>query len=472
MFALAVRYLTGRAVATDPAWRDAPEWPPHPARLFFALVDALHTEGNQPIEREAIEWLAKQAAPELVHSEKCDRILDVFVPVNDTSLADLTEVVSGNAPRSRQPRTFPSVTPDDPNVYFIWREADPSQPINDALAIIASRVARLGHSSSLVAVRVCDNPPSARLIPHLAGEVHLRVFDESTLESVENAFEVSVEMGQRGVLPVRFLSYRDLKGVPSRISTPPRGVFAEMFAFKAIGPRLPIVAAPLVAQAMRTASISQAHDPVPEVLSGHRANGAPSVRPHVAFAALPYVADAQVGPKYADGHLLGVVVMLPQGIDGADRLSILRAIGAVEELRLGRMGEWRLERMPPDPPLHGLRQHTWTHPSVHWASATPIVLDRFPKNPYGSEAADIIASSCERIGLPRPVAKAGRFSALLGVPPSDAFDALAKRGMPPRFHVHADLIFPTPVRGPVLIGAGRYRGFGLCRPVRAPNIGR
>ncbi len=469
MFALAVHYLTGRAVATDPAWREAPEWPPHPARLFFALVEALHAGGNKSAERQAVEWLGRQAAPELEHSEKCDRIVDVFVPVNDSSLTDLAEEISGNAARSRQPRTFASVTPDDPIVHFIWRDANPSRPIRDAFAAIGSRVPRLGHSSSLVAISICDNPPPARLLPHPAGEVQLRIFDENTLDAVESAFEVSKEIGQRGVLPVRFLSYRDVRSVAPERPAPPRGVFAEMFVFRAIGPRLPIVAAPLVTQTMRAASIAKARAPIPEVLSGHQPDGAPSTRPHAAFAALPYVADSQLGSNHADGHLLGVAVILPRGIDGAERLAVLRAIGAVEELRLGRMGVWQLERMPPDPALYGLRQRTWMRPSIHWSSVTPVVLDRFPEDPYGSEAADVIASSCERIGLPRPMVKPSRFSSLLGVPPSNAFGPFSKPGMPRRFHIHADLLFPTAVSGPILIGAGRYRGFGLCRPASLPD---
>jgi hypothetical protein len=34
-----------------------------------------------------------------------------------------------------------------------------------------------------------------------------------------------------------------------------------------------------------------------------------------------------------------------------------------------------------------------------------------------------------------------------------------------RRHTHAILVFDEPVRGPVLIGAGRYRGYGFCRPL-------
>ena len=33
-----------------------------------------------------------------------------------------------------------------------------------------------------------------------------------------------------------------------------------------------------------------------------------------------------------------------------------------------------------------------------------------------------------------------------------------------RVKVHARLEFPMPVAGPVLLGAGRYYGLGLCRP--------
>ena len=38
-------------------------------------------------------------------------------------------------------------------------------------------------------------------------------------------------------------------------------------------------------------------------------------------------------------------------------------------------------------------------------------------------------------------------------------------GRTPRMHVHADIRFDAPVRGPLLLGAGRYFGLGLCLPV-------
>ena len=37
-----------------------------------------------------------------------------------------------------------------------------------------------------------------------------------------------------------------------------------------------------------------------------------------------------------------------------------------------------------------------------------------------------------------------------------------------RQQVHALLQFDREVEGPVLIGAGRYRGYGLCKPLGFP----
>ena len=44
---------------------------------------------------------------------------------------------------------------------------------------------------------------------------------------------------------------------------------------------------------------------------------------------------------------------------------------------------------------------------------------------------------------------------------------MRKTGGGRRSHNHAVIVFDfdEPVRGPVLMGAGRFRGYGLCRPM-------
>ena len=99
MVALAIRYLNGWAMATDPADRGRPEWPPHPDRVFMALVSAHFETDGEPREREALDWLERQEAPGLLASECAERTaVTAFVPVNDTSVPRLS---AGRAPTAR-----------------------------------------------------------------------------------------------------------------------------------------------------------------------------------------------------------------------------------------------------------------------------------------------------------------------------------------------------------------------------------
>ena len=53
--------------------------------------------------------------------------------------------------RPRQPRTFPSVTPDEPRVVLVWN-VDIADQHRAALDFLAARVVRVGHSSTLVSM--------------------------------------------------------------------------------------------------------------------------------------------------------------------------------------------------------------------------------------------------------------------------------------------------------------------------------
>ena len=88
MLAIEVALLTGRYVATAADERGRAEWPPHPARLFSALV-AAYFEALDPAadERAALEWLERQGPPEITAPEAAARVVvTVFVPVNDSGV--------------------------------------------------------------------------------------------------------------------------------------------------------------------------------------------------------------------------------------------------------------------------------------------------------------------------------------------------------------------------------------------------
>ena len=466
MLALSVEFLTGRFVAASFDDRGVAEWPPHPMRLFSALAAAA-AEGGDKEGRTALEWLEQQDPPGLAVGEHFPRtVMESYVPVNDSADPARVPATGEGFPlgRVRQPRTFPSGVVEPPVACFIWEKAEPTEETLHALAHLADRVSYLGHSSSLVAVRLTDAPLAPNLVP--VGEAHaevvLRVPRPGQLQALEEAHLLYVGRGVRGVLPCGFQGYGSIAAVET-VTPRTQTVFAEMVVFRRqSGPQLPITAASSVAAALRGAVMAASADPSPEILSGHGADGGPSERPHLAFVALP-----DVGHRHADGHLLGAAVVLPQGLDLAERRTVLTALSAVDRLTMGRVGAWTVERGSGT--QRGLRPELWKGPSKTWASVTPVELDIHPDEPCGSEAEESVTRSCERIGLPRPsFVLVAPQSVVFGVPPWHAFRRDPGHGRP---LVHVVLGFDRPVRGPLLLGAGRYRGLGLCRPMpgRAPT---
>lgn len=558
MFALEVEFLTGRYVATAFDNRGRPEWPPHPARVFSALV-ATHFEHESPDprEREALAWLEAQGAPHITASPASERdVVTVFVPVNDLSVLpnlddpedlgaarrDVEGVKSvggkalakaeqtlrkleakvaesrrrataayapGREPkdgpgraaallperRLRQPRTFPSVTPDEPLVVFAWPDAHPTPEARACLDELAARVVRLGHSSSFVSLRLREDPPSPTWSPSgnddNSADV-LRVTSVGQLAQMDELHARTADAPGR-VMPATFRRYAE--AAVGESPALPMGVFGEdwvVFRRVDVGgersPRLPSTRGPDVARVVRRALLKAFGPEAPEILTGHADGGAPSARPHLALVPLPFL-----GHDRADGSLMGLALVMPRTATRDERRSVHRAIeawaasvarlGLVDEdeasivaVHLGRAGVLWLRRVRDDEEVgSNLRAQTWCAPSRAWATATPVALDRNPgdlraPDPVKEAAAfaaaeETIAAACERVGLPRPAGVIATPSApLAGGDKVRAFGAFTN-GLQ-RVLVHAKILFSSPVRGPVLLGAGRYLGLGLFRPVR------
>ena len=117
---------------------------------------------------------------------------------------------------------------------------------------------------------------------------------------------------------------------------------------------------------------------------------------------------------------------------------------------------------------------------------TPVEFAHCPRKIDDARSRRIIAASCESTGLPPPVhVQVSPVSCLPGVPISSTFPSLSATGKPvwTKFHrgrhqiprklsdgtpvrmrYHVAVEFDVPVQGPVILGAGRYFGMGLCRP--------
>lgn len=521
MLSLRLELLTGRYVACEYNNRNRAEWPPHPARVFSALVAAYH-ESNKPAGGEqALRWLETLPPPQLCHSSACRREVKThFVPVNDKAFTDVSAVAKAwaklgapdqtdkqrikaeadlrkayakagaadtkpsksfreavehvmPATRTKQPRAFPSVVPEHPVVFYMWDET-PSEALRAGLDAIAAALVRVGHSSSLVAAMWTDEAPDATLVPSSTGDELLRWVRPGQLDALQ-ALHAEAPFAEQRVMPFSVARYKR----PGRSVEVVESCFSSRFIVlrRAEGPRLPIQATEQLADTVRRALIRHAVEPVAPLISGHVPNGATLEADHLAVVPLSYVDG-----RYADGELLGVALVPPAASSREELQPLHEAVArweaATEErgeapqavLTLGQLGRWTLERNVDISPLHNLRESTWTRASTCWASVTPVVLDRHPKSAADDQAGAVahihatLIAACRRIGLPEPLEIETSDDPFF-VGSERARQFRRRHGSTDRRPlIHVWLRFDREVRGPVLLGAGRYRGLGLLRP--------
>jgi CRISPR-associated protein Csb2 len=441
-------------------------------------VEAKVAKARTPAEKRRVETALQKAKREAfevdpVPSDKAIKTAAALLPER----------------RTRQVRTFPVVLPETPTLAFLWPNADPS-PYRAALERLCGRVTRLGHSSSLVRCTLADGDLAPTLVPSDEGEVVLRVVGRGQVDRLDRAFGLPSDpedVGHRGVknrvLPARPQRY-DLafkRGTPS-----PQAASAfsstDWVLFERVGGSRPLASRTTdVARALRGGLIEvHGNQDLPATLSGHAENG-PTEQPHVAFVPLPFV-----GHEHADGALMGCALVMPRELHGPDRELLLRLIAKWEQERGSDRGDLTLAGGTL-PPFHirrvdvsakaALDPMRWSRSSARFITATPIALDKNPGNLRSNqdgtarkaalEAQNCISDACLYVVGVRPVSVEVSLAPLLpGAQHVRAFLPWPGRpGRTPRVRVHADIQFAAPVRGPLLLGAGRYFGLGLCLPV-------
>lgn len=472
---LEVEFLTGVCRAAREPGDDDPDWPPQPDRVFSALVSAWAAGGERPEERKALEWLEAQPPPAVHASEHSARTTpDVFVPPNDPGASRAAKAYMRVMPdgRPRQPRRFPIARPDNPIMAVAW-STEPEPALFDALNAVTRCVGYIGHSASLVRCRFLSADAPVHLGP--ARAAHRRVYP-GRLRELEIA---------HGANPVR-PTIRP--GAPVFAREPdPVPLEDNWLALEVVEGEVPDVrAAALVCRVLRNALMSGYGKAgmgaaIPEVVSGHTPSGAPTRQAHLAIAPLAFA-----GFPHADGHVLGFALIPPRGATFDEMKGLRKAFEEVAPydqktarrvltLQGRPLNEpLRLAPVPGDgTPKRSLASEPYLKPSRIWASVTPVVLERHLKGKGDAEIRGLVARACENAGLPRPAPeriRASKHSAVEGMPP-----ARPAAGEPPwtrwkvpeslasRQLVHAVIDFGEDVPGPVILGAGRFTGLGLCR---------
>jgi CRISPR-associated protein Csb2 len=442
------------------------------------------TLGGDKAIREAEARVAKAETPAAKRKAETalEKVKREAVAVDERPADKALETATALLPerRIRQVRAFPVVIPETPTFAFLWPNADPSAH-RVALERLCTRVTRLGHSSSLVRCVVVNRELAPTLVPGDEGDVVLRVVAPGQLKRLERAFEYHQGFENR-VLPARPQRYR-----PASVVTAPSPVVKSVFSadwvlFERVAGSRPVASrATDLARALRAALLEQ-QDPktLPVALSGH-ADGAPAGQPHVAFVPLPFV-----GHEHADGTLMGCALVLPREFAAEDRELLFRLVAKWEKERGDHRGNLTLAAGTLPPLIvrrvdvsakAALDPRRWCRASARFLTATPIALDRNPGNLRSNrdgtarkaalEAQQSISEACLRVVGVRPLSVEVSLAPLL--PGSQHVrDFLPWPGRPGRtlrVRVHADIRFEASVSGPLLLGAGRYFGLGLCLPV-------
>lgn len=498
MLVFEIEYLTGVSVSASPYHREVVEWPPHPDRLFQALVAAWgRQEPTDDGERAALEWLEGIDSKNIAISSPSGNardILTVFVPPNDLetkgkfkdkapkALAPTLRVIP-EFRKNRQPRSFPSVTLpqcQEGLLHYSWSMSESELPQlqthKPALSRLASEVTYIGHSHSLVRVHVVERMPDVPNLSWMKGAPSsLRVPYPGRFKELRKAFVRTQETGQ-DIRPKPSLAAQVFTAVKA---DQPMTCFdnRNITVLADAGGYAPTLAAfPLVARRLRDALLQCMPEgrAIPTLLSGHEPDGTPTLSAHLAI--IPF---ADVGWAYSSGRLLGLGLLWPREVSTENRRAVLQGIAAFLQrdageaglLHFGRSGSWKIA-LTPDVRLASLRPDRYTRPVRRWGTVLPMVLDRHPKKRPGATLADIITRSCLNIGIPE-VALDGldvelhKHSPIKSAPSVKEVCASLPQDSPyqGKALVHVAITFASPVAGPLLLGAGRFRGLGLCLPL-------
>ncbi|MEU9891478.1 type I-U CRISPR-associated protein Csb2 [Sphaerisporangium sp. NPDC051011] len=436
------------------------EWPPHPARVFCALVASAQSVEDW----DALRWLERSGAP-YVWADGCVSVsrTDSFVVTNQTEPGGGSQFWPG---RTNQARSRASATPAGENFAVVWPEAETTGDLLTRLERMARRIPYVGRSTSqaevtTIAMLPAEQPAWSRWAPSRIGAtntVDLRVPYPGYVDALREVYE----LGGRAWEVARAVPYTQVVEQVSLPVKPVRSPWDDLMIWGFGKPTARIGGDQVLrlTSTLRKAVLKRVGADIPAQVSGHGADD----RPHVAFLALP-----DVGHEHADGHLLGVALAVPRDMPAEEWKQLVRAlIGANPLTRLTPrpMPEISL-RYGADPRRRTLRVETWRGPAegaCSWVTATPMVTDGMMRARRSME--DLVAKSLARVGYPEPVDLEVSAAPLTRGAVWRPRQETLPEGRPKRPMAHVRVRFARPVIGPVIAGSLRYLGLGLFAPER------
>ena len=432
------------------------EWPPSPARLFAALVAADGTRKECRVTNGSeLEWL-EGLQPPLIHAHafpKVQPLLPRYVveQKGSPSKSSHQEYVGRSAALIRP---GVRVTSPDPHVVYLWNVAPPSEPILNGLRRRAARVGYLGTSDSPARLRVATEMPRLEtdaFKPDRQGDAVINVTKRGDLQILDRIFDAWREHGA-SVGRSQFPALRHQQLYRSPRSTPPKDR-GEVVAWLRLGSPVSGRRVSALTALFKAAVLSQheaIHGEPNRLLHGHGFSKR-------GYEIARYLALPDVGYKWSRGLIRGLALWLPPGSDSTVRRRACDAALATRRLT-GYGLDVRVTQAGDEPRrIAATKPQRWCRPSLSWATAFPAIHER-------RHTLDLqeLAQWCRHAGLPEPVDFRSARSPLVPGAIDLAPVEVNRPGRPKLPYSHVQIRFAEPVPGPVVIGSGRQRGFGLC----------
>ena len=450
-----------------------PEWPPSPLRLFQALVAAAAARWNERTllgsAGTALEWLERQTAMIIGCAGTSSTVpTQFYVPDNsaDTLVSSWKRGETKKVPKRTEKVVRPTHLQGD-TLHYLYPLDVEGRTFFEILQSAAQSVTHLGWGIDLVAANaeIID----AIAVSRLAGErwdvaqsggVPLRVPVAGTLGDLSRKHSDFLQRmagdSFNPVPPLREFAvrrYRSSQDIPSR----PHCVF-QILKPDASGNRAFHTArrtrdvAAWIRHAVDQVCRGAQWDDFAAFVHGHgpdgRQNKALNSSQRFQYLPLPTV-NSKLNRVET---IRRVMVAAPIGCE--DRIDFIR------RRLLGHPLIWNSEEIG----ILNLQtgkdwvREQYTTPSRTWSSVTPVILDGYDDQNPG-KTLKLLQKALRNAGIAAEVEFEWQpFGYRAGVEPVRAFVR------PENLHgtmVHVRLRFSHSVPGPLALGAGRYRGFGL-----------
>lgn len=480
MLAITVDFLHGTFRA-DPdgsaitGLAEAGEWPPSVARLLAAFVaadgmgdDCRVTSGSE------LEYL-ESLDPPTIHAEARPHhqpLRERFVVKASSAAADRKHTHQEYPARKGDlVRPGARVALKCSRVVYVWDDADPMEWLRP-LRLRAARIGYLGCADSPVRVRLdtsLDDSETEALYayrPRVDGTCMVSVPRPGHhLAALATAYRSWLTDGT-SVSRSQFPVLRNLEAYAGPDDIVDEDEAGAVVAWLRLEPGVPGRRIADVTAALKAATMSRYRrlfgDPLPRELHGHGFGGK-------GFEIARHLALPNVGYDHSDGRILGAAVWLPLSCDAITVERVRAAARSLDELRGPKLHvkvvPWR-----GDGPLTA-RPSRWRQRSTTWVTAIPAIHERF-----GRLDLPELQRWCRHAGLPEPVtfrrARVPLVRGALDLHPSQVKRAAPHSHDAAKPYSHIAVRFAEAVRGPVVLGGGRSRGFGLCIPLHQESIVR